>query len=269
MTTSSDEIPTVTPVVLEYEDLVAFGQTKVDNDDDSSLRDTLIDKIGQAFGPDGLGLLGVANVPDFSPKREALLRLAQKLPTLPDLDTCELPETGYSTGWSHGREQLAPDKPDTAKGSFYANPAVDSLVDYLIEKQADNGRDASYWHQQRKDCPAFYADNVWPASLPALRPAFRDLGQCLMHVGGLVARVCDAYCAQQGVTTAFEDTLTTSKNAKGRLLHYFDMTPIDNEKKQSESNDSADDMWCGWHNDHVCVDRGCRGNNLLEARFLF
>jgi len=231
---------TVSPELIAYEDLVAFS----DGTANETARAGLIAKIGQAFGPDGLGLVGVENVPEFAEKRERVLKLSARLPYLEDIQDCELPHAMYSTGWSHGKEKLG-DKPDTAKGSFYANPWQDSLVEYLAKR---DGR-PEHWKLQGEKFPEFYADNVWPKSMPELRHAFMDLGQLMMKVGGLLARVCDAYCAQakKGVTTDFYRTLTESRNSKGRLLHYFDMTK--GNEATGESPDSQD-MWCGWHNDH-------------------
>lgn len=40
--------------------------------------DTLLEKIRQAYGYDGLGILAVVNVPEYWDKREALLPLAHK-----------------------------------------------------------------------------------------------------------------------------------------------------------------------------------------------
>ena len=213
--TMSATFQEATPVLISYEDLVSFCEHTAD----ASLRANLVAKIGLAFGPDGLGLLGVEHVPDFNVKRERLLKLSHLLPDLPDIKDCELPHAMYSTGWSQGREQLAPNQPDWAKGSFYANPWQDSLVQYL--SQRDDGR-AAYWKEQGEKFPEFYADNVWPASLPQLREAFMDLGQCMMKVGGMLAMVCDEYCAtapdNQGVKTNFYQTLTESRNSKGRYV---------------------------------------------------
>jgi isopenicillin N synthase-like dioxygenase len=232
-----------TPVLIAYSDLVAFA-----NQDEAS-KDSLIEVIGLAYGADGLGLLAVTDVPNFCEKRERLLKLSLKLPYAKDLKDCELPDALYSTGWSHGKEQLAPGKPDWAKGSFYANPWLDSLVDYRSEK---DGR-TEHWQKQGKDFPEFYADNVWPQSLPDMRDAFMDLGQLMMQVGGLLAAVCDAYCAKHGVATNFHTTLTESRNSKGRLLHYFDMShgnPVATATDEKKTSSSEEDMWCGWHNDH-------------------
>ena len=41
-------------------------------------------------------------------------------------------------GWSHGKEMLSKDRPDTGKGSFYANPFVDNPA----EVTAPAGREA-------------------------------------------------------------------------------------------------------------------------------
>ena len=71
-----------TPVLISYEELVSFCEHTAD----ASLRDSLVAKIGQAFGPDGLGLLGVEHVPGFDVKRERLLKLSHALPYLPRFD---------------------------------------------------------------------------------------------------------------------------------------------------------------------------------------
>ena len=222
-------------VTLAYDDLVAFDRTNPNQ--------TLVDQIGQAFGAhdQALGLLAVSGVPDWETLRENLLPLAAKLPMLPDLP--ESPESMYSTGWSHGREQLAPGKPDTAKGSYYGNPKTDTLLDDLIRRDPNK---SDYWKEQAKEHSSFYCENVWPESLPELQTSFRAAGQCMQQVGVRVAAVCDVYCQQQGVETRFEETLRDSLNMKGRLLHYFAV----------DEGSSADDgaMWCGWHNDHVRIE---------------
>jgi isopenicillin N synthase-like dioxygenase len=300
--------PTVTPVLLDYPDLVAFVQDANNNTTTadaatttttptppprSSLtkeqKELMIAQIGKAFGPDGLGILGVTNVPHFTEQRTRLLQLAPQLPTLPDLSSLELPHTQYSTGWSHGREQLGPNQPDYAKGSFYANPWVDSLVEYLAQQEEEHQDQQDpndtletrkqYWYQQRELYPSFYADNVWPhTTLPQLRTAFMELGQSMMHVGAMVACVCDAYCQSQGLpSTNLYQTLLHSRNSKGRLLHYFDMSQQkqkdnDTTNAQNHKEKDNDDMWCGWHNDHgslTCLAPGmfcnAQGQQVLET----
>jgi|APGre2960657444_1045066.scaffolds.fasta_scaffold01941_5 hypothetical protein len=107
-----------------------------------------------AFGPDGLGILVVDDVPGYEAARAALLPLALQLATLPEAEKAALedPESHWNFGWSHGRERLegertgarmrAPDPvmtrwvltlahgfSDFSKGSFYANPLMDAPTD--------------------------------------------------------------------------------------------------------------------------------------------
>ena len=79
--------------------------------------------VASAFGPNGLGVLAVTTVPAaLTAKRRRLLRLGQKLGTLPDdvLKQYERPELCYCAGWSRGREKFR-GQLDVAKGSWYAN----------------------------------------------------------------------------------------------------------------------------------------------------
>jgi hypothetical protein len=107
--------------------------------------------IGTAFGPKGMGILAVANVPGLEELRLQLLPLAFKFANLPDHVKAkyELPDAYYSFGWSHGKESLQ-GRPDYSKGSFYNNPKFNRPVneDELI-----------------KCFPTFYHPNIWPTGL--------------------------------------------------------------------------------------------------------
>jgi hypothetical protein len=82
-----------------------------------------------AYGPDGLGLLLVNGVPGYAEARGRLLPLASRLASLPAaaLEALEDPASTFNFGWSHGKETMNGGQPDTAKGSFYANPLLDTL----------------------------------------------------------------------------------------------------------------------------------------------
>lgn len=246
--------PTAAIVCISYQDLVNFDTESVNNHE-------LVEKIGKAFGADSscLGILAVTGIPDFAQQREALLPLAAQVAKLPDLASCESPESLYSTGWSHGREQLAPGQPDTAKGSYYANPLTEDLVPALMARESQSQSDtnqnehrgAAYWKEQAELHPAFYAANVWPVSLPVLRTAVCDMGRTVQKVGCLLARVCDVYCRAHNVPTALHEILSKSLNAKARLLHYFHTGNNDNNTASTASDGDDDEhLWCGWHNDH-------------------
>ncbi|KAM2193693.1 hypothetical protein ACFX1R_027951 [Malus domestica] len=74
-------------------------------------------------------------------------------------------------------------KPDitlyTLKGSFYANPILDTPTtdESLIQRY-----------------PSYCGSNIWPDSeLPELEVAFKALGKVILGVGLMVAYHCDRY----------------------------------------------------------------------------
>ena len=249
---STTEEPSL--VIISYHDLVAFSSTPTTTEHDA--KNNLVKKVGQAFGPDCLGILAVTDVPGFVEKRQRLLPLARRLALLPDKTEIESPESLYQVGWSHGKEQLSDGKPDFAKGSFYANPCHDT---------SDNNTTTAHNSvspEVAANNPGFFAPNVWPdRSLPELRDAFCDLGQLVVRVGILLARVCDVYAAQQCPSfPPHKLERSVSQFAKARLLHYFPISSDQQQQQQEEEEkggaDSSD--WCGWHNDHVSKPVQCR-----------
>jgi isopenicillin N synthase-like dioxygenase len=191
----------------------------------------LISKIEEAYGPGGFGVLTISDIPGFLEKREKLLPMASKLAKLSpkDLEKLEVPEVGWSIGWSHGRESYM-DVPDFSKGSFYANPEYDEPV------KNEEG----------------YHENVWPTqAFPELEPAFKSLGREICRVGYLLAKRIDRYIEYHNrdyVEGLYLHSLKNSRQHVGRLLHYF--------PKQDQNE------WCGWHNDH------CSLTGLCSALFL-
>ena len=176
MTTLSQKV-----VTISYNDLVRISL------DDSVEQDLMI-KIGQAFGSDDecLGILAVTNVPRLETMRHRFLPLARDLAILPkeELDAITDEGSGYQVGWSHGKEKVEGDKLDLAKGSFYANPLTDNLLQSRPNTDPNLARDN----------PAFFAPNIWPtSSLPNFEISFKELGTLVCDVGRLLARLCDAY----------------------------------------------------------------------------
>ena len=192
--------------------------------------------VARAFGPQGLGVLAVTNVPAALPaKRQRLLRLGQKLGTLPDdiLKQYERPELCYCAGWSRGREKFR-GQLDVAKGSWYANG---------LHRDAAAG-DASL----RERYPESTTEPQWPSPDllgDSLEDAFRDLSRDLHALSRHVLRRCDVVAAralsQRGVAyeTTLSEVVDRSRLHVGRLLHYF---PRD-----------ASGTWCGWHNDNSII----------------
>jgi isopenicillin N synthase-like dioxygenase len=214
-------------IVLDYEDLV----NGVD----------LTDKIAEAYGKDGIGLLTVQGVPGLKQARSRLLPLAQKFAVLPEETQSKYEDvkSSYSFGWSMGKEKLEGGKPDLSKGSFYANPQYDKPVDdvALVERY-----------------PAFLGTNIWPSEedCPDFEDAFKSLGQLIVDVGLLVSQQVDAYVRK--VAESYEEgklhrIVKTSLCCKARLLHYFTQDGGDGGSKE-EVKEGDFSSWCGWHNDH-------------------
>lgn len=66
----------------------------------------LNDKIRDAYGPEGVGICLVRNVPGYVEARKKLLPLGFKLANLPkeSLKNLTKPEYMHAIGWSHGVE---------------------------------------------------------------------------------------------------------------------------------------------------------------------
>lgn len=194
------------------------------------------EELEAGFGPGGLGIVAVSEVPNYAILRHQLLHLAERLADLPESVRANLedPDSRYSFGWSHGKENLESGQPDVLKGSFYANPIVDMPTsdEELLQRY-----------------PSFCRPNKWPTEhLPELEPAFKDLGKLIVDVGMLLAYHCDKYVASKypdAKSDNLEELLRNSQYHKGRLLHYFPPPTSDgNERLESVSS------WCGWHTDH-------------------
>ncbi|KAF8036497.1 hypothetical protein BT93_C2273, partial [Corymbia citriodora subsp. variegata] len=213
----------VRPVTISYSDIK-------DRRADLSL------KIEQGLGPNGLGIISISDVPGYPSLRRSLLHLSPRLANLPEETKKELedPNSRYNFGWSHGKEKLESGKPDTLKGSFYANPLLDvpTTEESLIMRY-----------------PSYCGSNIWPTrALPELELAFKALGKLIFDIGLMVAYHCDQYVAKgmkKQSDEGLEQILSRSRCHKGRLLYYFPAK--DGTSKQDNDPMSS---WCGWHTDH-------------------
>lgn len=199
-------------VTLKYEDLVAGKD--------------LTEEVFRAFGPEGLGALTVSGIPNYAEMRERLLPMSYKLAHLPEerQKLLEHPPSMFNVGWSHGKEKLG-DKPDYAKGSFYANPLYD-----------EPGTP-----EEREKYPWALPINIWPTEdLPELEQAFKHLGRTMYEVVCLLTKQVDSLTAAR-VPGYKEGTLfgamSQTQKAKGRMLYYY---PVEK---------GEEDNWIGWHND--------------------
>ncbi|CAK4080594.1 unnamed protein product [Aphanomyces euteiches] len=173
--------------------------------------------IEDAFGPNGLGILAVANVPGLEERRQTCLPLAFKVANMDEQakKKYELGEAYYAFGWSHGKESLQ-GKPDYSKGSYYNNPRFNQPTD-------DTNLMAKF--------PTMYHPNIWPHDeVPELERAFMELGQLIIDTGLLIASECDKY---------------------------VQVVKVSNNQVQKASTDQVTEAdfsnWCGWHNDHSAL----------------
>lgn len=150
-------------------------------------------------------------------------------------------------------------QPDTAKGSYYANPLTDDPLDTYPASEVD---------AIRSKHPEYCHENIWPADdvLSGFDGAFKQLGSLICSVGVQVAKHCDKFITRHPSMRQNNDTLhpdgyvqrlvSESKTTKARLLHYFPLQKknplVDNDGTliPSTSNEADMDSWCGWHLDH-------------------
>ncbi|KAG1885599.1 Clavaminate synthase-like protein, partial [Suillus subluteus] len=201
--------------------------------------------IEEAFGsrPQALGIILVKDLPPVYPVyRERLLKLAYNFARL-DEDVREKyvdPGSIYSYGWSHGKE-IMNGRPDTLKGSYYANPVVDV-------PDVNPAVKAAY--------PPIYGNNIWPdkneIGIEGFEEAFKDLGRFVFDVGRQLAGACQPFVSKYLTDVSLSvPELISAQTAKARLLHYF---PPENSPT---TEDEPIDSWCGFHKDHSLLTGLC------------
>ncbi|KAG6003033.1 hypothetical protein E4U21_002421 [Claviceps maximensis] len=217
----------------------------------------------EAFGPDSLGILVVKDVPsEFAELRRRVLSYASYLGNLPEeeLEKLENVKAKYLTGWSRGKETLRNGRPDTLKGSYYANCAF--YTDPCLECAVPT-RDFS-----PETFPEYLSANVWPSErlVPGFKAAVTELCRLMIDVAVLVARACDRFAEQEMQDYPrryLEKVVGTSSTSKARLLHYYPgetgdekgagADGEDEHKDGGEHGDGDDDDWCATHLDHGCL----------------
>ncbi|KAG7373256.1 2-oxoglutarate/Fe(II)-dependent dioxygenase [Nitzschia inconspicua] len=226
MTTAPPQTAQV--VVLDFDDLVA---------DPSTATRAFMQR---AFGPDGVGLIAIRNVPKFTELKHSLLSQAHTLAHLPEdeLQKLEDVDSLYNAGWSHGKEKLKADTPDWNKASFYFNPLID----------------VPGTEQDRQQYPYSYPCNRWPSSrMPDLEPAAKRLGSLMKDVAVLLSKHIDDYAHSVHPTSyqpsTLYDSLKNTEKAKGRLLYYFPLVGTPNDTTDGNHQIDSEDSWIGWHND--------------------
>jgi hypothetical protein len=101
-------------VIVDYSDLL-----------EASSDEKLMECCEQAFGDEGIGIIGIANVPGFVEAKAKVLQQAHPLAHLPENELKELedPESMYNAGWSHGKEMYVN---YLVNGALYERPIASS-----------------------------------------------------------------------------------------------------------------------------------------------
>lgn len=215
-------------VIVDYRDLMHT----------SNNQEQLQEKLARAFGVDGIGIIGIRNVPGFVEAKIELLSLAHSLSSLPkqELKELEVPEALYNTGWSHGKEMLKNGIPDWNKASFYFNPLTD-----------EPGT-----KEDRRNFPLSYPSNRWPKDvcLPSFKSAAKRLGSLMKDVAVDMSKHIDKYV--QSINDSYEpgtlyESLVNTEKVKGRLLYYYPL--VGRDQKEKEIHSRSEDSWISWHND--------------------
>lgn len=134
-------------------------------------------------------------------------------------------------------------KPDTLKGSYYANPLMDS-------------ESSTVPLSEKVEYPEYYGTNIWPSKdedgVGDFEIAFKELGSFIYEVGCQLASACQPFAASHldDQSVALPE-LISPQTTKARLLHYFPPPP------NTSLEDSAVDSWCGFHLDHSLLTGLC------------
>ena len=272
----------IAPLLRKIEE--AFGTMSVTNNNSN-------DEDGDGRGSNNrpsLGFLEITDLPsDMVQLRKKLLPKASKLANLSskELMSLERPDTGYSIGWSHGKESFRnadndddTRRYDTSKGSFYMNPFIS------ISSNDDSDNNKKNNNNNNDSVPAVV--NVYPPSLqPNLEEDLLIMTRFMSRVGLWIAILCDLYLYeeqhQQQCELDDDDSNKHNKTypslssfdnnewmvynslklgktaAKARLLYYFPPGQQQQHQQQHQiieeehvDNDQVFDDWCGWHTDH-------------------
>jgi isopenicillin N synthase-like dioxygenase len=197
------------------------------------LGSNLTEKIGQAFGKDGLGLIAITNVPGYPEVRKNILKQGFKMANLEQdrLNQLEKPETRYSLGWQKGKSYFN-GKWEAMTASFYAR---------VLGEQIDHSD---------PDMREKYT-NIWPEEneLPEFRDNYLEMGRLLTHCTENLLFHLDKYTATNYPDIYPDSYLYNKLKAKNdvisRLIMYYPAKTYDEDKYGKESKDN----WCGWHRD--------------------
>jgi hypothetical protein len=195
-TNTSTAIPDMTPISVANPITLEFEELKTTRPQE------LFPRLLEAFGdePDCLGIVVVdmRSVPEYISLRKTLLSYSSYLAALPpdELQRLENAHSKYVVGWSHGKEKLKSGAVDIRKGlSLSIGKSNQLLGSYYVNPTHDAARASEALKQE---FPEYTDANIWPPEcvLPGFRDTFQRLGQLIVNVAALLAKV-QSHCSLQ------------------------------------------------------------------------
>jgi isopenicillin N synthase-like dioxygenase len=209
---------------------------KIDYNELIDPNSNLIDNITQAFGINGLGLICIKNIPNYSEIRKDILKKGFEMANLDQdyLQTLEKPETNYSLGYQKGKSFFG-GKWEALTGAFYAR---------VLNEQIDH----SDPEMKKK------YTNIWPSEekLQGFKNSFLKMGKLLTHCQESLLLHLEKYvksCYPKYEEGSIYNKLKARNDAISRLIMYHPAKTYDETKYGAESKDN----WCGWHRDFGIV----------------
>ncbi|CAL5443122.1 unnamed protein product [Camellia sinensis] len=184
-------------------------------------------KIEEGFGPNGLGILLISDVPELACLPEDVKK------------ELEDPNSRYNFGWN------------ILKGSFYANPIFDTpTTDESLVQRTHHIVDKIY------GLIGLFQNLKW---------AFKALGKLILDIGLMVAYHCDRYVSRgmkMHEDEGLEQILLRSRCHKGIAMEEIEDEFLMGHKVKEikkagrwhenvfTQNGESMSSWCGWHTDH-------------------
>lgn len=205
---------------------------KIDYSDLSEKND-ISQQISDAFGPSGLGLIVIKNIPKYVECREKILKAGFEMTKIDEnyLKSLEKPETNFSLGYGKAKSYFG-DQWESLTSYFYARPTRDSII-----------------HSNQKTKETY--TNIWPDEKyvgSEFKTNYTNIGKLITDCQLKLLKHLDKYTKQ--IYPEIEEnflcnTFSETNDVVSRLIMYLPANQYDSKKYGEDSRDN----WCGWHRD--------------------
>lgn len=187
-----------------------------------------IEKVMEALGPGGAGLLAITQLPNLQLLRKSILPLARKLALMDDTQRRQiLKDHGLGTdvslrkadrnvssfaaqlNFGQNRSSMVQDEDVLFRGDITYKQRKTLLIEENLE---------SKFIQQELAQTTISQGLKYGDDFEGLGNCFRQLGLCMLDVGLGLARMCD-----RSMGIELEKAISDARTAKGRLIHYHSL----------------------------------------------